>query len=809
MASLYYYNYNNYYNRRLKKEDTLEAYGTPIYIETSDYLNFNPADGVNTKITAGRFNNSYQGNADYVVYSEDNTSITSRWFIIEQARKLQGQYEVTFRRDLLADYKDFVYNSPAFIEKAILTEDNPLIFNDEAMTTNQIKTKEILLKDETQCPWIIGYYSTKADDTTGVIMQIDMQEQIHYDENIPGTYADWGYSQYANKDMIGPANILNYHLYAASLAKVDVMPSITPYQLLDYKINPRIGRASELIYGDVSYNNQVFPYYAGGSPKTANEIWSEFYKLGFSTLKQQFDQLHYTVSQSDVDILKSYKDKIVRFANGEGGYDYYKFDVVETTENNQVTITEGQLYETLRGKFDTIYNYVDSVKGPAFSVDYKGSVLRLISQKLQVGSVKAKITSSNYVLSDAPYGMFAIPYGQVNIKNTGGSFTSVDISPETSYRVANEFAKNYGGNPDGKSGVLYDLQLLPYCPCRQLIMADGTMDINNNAALFSPITDKNDNVLGVILTSPVSSFTFNIPLNIPVVNKKMENQVDMYRLCSPNYNGQFEFSVARNDGVHFINVDCTYKPFNPYLHLNPDFNSNGLYGDDFNDARGLLCGGQFSLPIVTDQYKTFQLQQKNFEASFQREIDNMNTNRKYQRMQEQIGIGLGVAQGAGAGAFMGGQLLPGLGSLIGGLAGAGASLAGGLGDLAISDKLYSEALDYKHDMHGFALGNIKALPYGLSRTTSYNFNVRAFCILEYYTCTEEEKKAFAEKIAYNSMTVGVIDKIINYKDNRWSYKGIEDKGYIKARLIRVEGIEDDTHLLQALGDEVFKGFYTK
>ena len=152
MATLYLYSYNNYYNRRLKKEDTLEGYGTPIFTETSTNLNFNPNDGVNTEDTAGRYGNPYDGKADYAIYSEDNTTITSRWFIIEQTRKLKGQYNVTFRRDLLADFKDEIYNADAFIEKATLTENNPLIFNDEAMTVNQIKTKETLLKDETGCP---------------------------------------------------------------------------------------------------------------------------------------------------------------------------------------------------------------------------------------------------------------------------------------------------------------------------------------------------------------------------------------------------------------------------------------------------------------------------------------------------------------------------------------------------------------------------------------------------------------------------------------------------------------------------------
>ena len=790
MATLYLYSYNNYYNRRLKKEADISGYGTPVYLETGDNLNFNPNDGVNTQFIAGRYGNPYNAKADYAIYSEDNTTITSRWFIIEQTRNLKGQYNLTLRRDLLADFKDNVYNADAFIEKATLTENNPLIFNDEAMTVNQIKTKETLLKDETGCPWIVGYYSTNADDSTGTIMEINLQEQIHYDENIPGTFASWGYSKYTSEDMIGPTKVFGYHLYAVEVSGSEI---VNTDRDLDYYIDAKIGRASTLTYGDYIYQ-PVNPYLTR-EPKTANQIWSDFRSLGFSTLKQQFDQLVYTQSQTEVNTLLSYNNKIVRFSDGAGGYDYYKFNVTQTTDNFTKDITEGQLYTTLRNKFDTIYQFDDSAPHAAFSAYYKGAHLRLYAEKLQVGSVKAKITTSNYTLTDAPYGMFAIPYGQVTIKNTGGSFTSIDIIPETSYRVANELAKKYAG-----SGTLYDLQLLPYCPCRQIILPDGTMDINNNTALFSPITDEQNNTLGVIFTCPVSSFTFDIPLNIPVVNKKMESQTDMYRLVSPNYNGQFEFSPAKNGGVHFINVDCTYLPYSPYLHLNPDFDL--LYGQDFNDARGVILGGQFSLPIINDQFKTYEIQNKNYDNIFNREIQNMETNRKYQKIQQAVGAGVGaLSSGVNAG-LLTGNIFAGIGAGI-------ASAAGGLADMAITDKLHNEALDYKKDMFGYQLDNIKALPYSISKTTAYTYNNKIFPIIEYYTCTEEEKKAFANKIAYNGMTVGVIDKIINYADNTWSYKDITDKGYVKARLIRVEGIDDDTNLLNSLADEVFKGFYTK
>ena len=57
-----------------------------------------------------------------------------------------------------------------FIEKATLDPDNPLIFNSENMSYNQIKQSETLLKDGTECAWIVGYMA--RNDGEGNITHI-------------------------------------------------------------------------------------------------------------------------------------------------------------------------------------------------------------------------------------------------------------------------------------------------------------------------------------------------------------------------------------------------------------------------------------------------------------------------------------------------------------------------------------------------------------------------------------------------------------------------------------------------------------
>ena len=240
----------------------------------------------------------------------------------------------------------------------------------------------------------------------------------------------------------------------------------------------------------------------------------------------------------------------------------------------------------------------------------------------------------------------------------------------------------------------------------------------------------------------------------------------------------------------FGKKDWTYKPFNPYIHVNPNFKR--MYGQDFNDARGLICAGDFSLPQVTNAWADYQLNNKNYENIFNREIQNLQVQQKVQR----IGDIASVVSGAFGGAAAGGLALGGVGAALGGVISAGAGAA----DAVINEKLRAEAMDYKRDMFGMQMGNIQALPSNITKTTAFTYNNKIFPILEYYTCTDEEKTALANKLKYNGMTVGRIGKISDYLTNA-------NDQYIKGRIIRIEGVSDDFHYYKAISDEIYKGAF--
>ena len=140
------------------------------------------------------------------------------------------------------------------------------------------------------------------------------------------------------------------------------------------------------------------------------------------------------------------------------------------------------------------------------------------------------------------------------------------------------------------------------------------------------------------------------------------------------------------------------------------------------------------------------------------------------------------------------------GAVIGGVLGAGASLAGGIADLNMQSGLHNEALDFARDNFGFQLGNIKALPNTLNKVSSIVANSKLFPFVEYYTCTDEEREAFVNKIKYNGMTIGRIGKIEDFLNPD------DTQTYVKGQLIRLEG-KYDTHEINEIANEFMKGWY--
>ena len=779
MSAIYCISYNNYFNRTVKREESLAAYlgaknENVRYTEAN--FNFNPADGANTAITVGRSENPANNYGDYLLVVE-NGKIVSRWFILDEDRIRGKQYKLNLRRDIVVDYYEQVLTSTAFIEKGLPNEDGALIFNSEGISLNQIKKGETPLIDDSRMAWICGFVDRDTAAKT-----ISINSTVVPDIKVD-SLTDWSFYQYVGKGVIDD-------LYPP------VRAYIRPFTSRDYKKATFIETGVGISNDSTSTFSNYF--YTGGDSAFENYLkgyrW-EIINKATTSVRDYFTNVPTYITPSTWMEILGLKGKILQVGQNK----FYKIDYEVSKYDQTVKIEEDKgtsdLYTYLNTVFKSYSGYSSGT--PIYEERLKKTVLTLKLTEVVEGeyTIDYPAKTGHLINKNAPFDVFCIPYSDDMQIQVGSSV--VEANKQFAMSIASELGRTLAAE-------CFDIQLLPFCPMTGYTVTGSTFDINSTDSKRYAAVKKGDDTVYWLFWSTSNSGSFNISLPLSVDNKKLSNQCDIYRLVSPNYNGQFEFNLAKNGGsVDFFNVDFTYLPISSYIHVNPNF--KGLYGSDFNDARGLICQGDFSIMYLSDAWTNYQQQNKNFESVFNREIQNMDIQRKYERQKETLTAFSGAL---GAGASIGGLV----GGIAGGITGAitgGVSLAAGLKDRDISDRLYSEAVAFKKDMDEMQLENIQAIPNSLAKTTAYTENNKIFPILEYYTCTEEEKNIVANSISNMGMTVNAMGKPSDYISNNWSYNGINDKGFFKASLIRMEDLQEDYHLLKTIAEELALGIYIK
>ena len=207
MSTLLLMKFDNYFNRIIKRYETVSEYLQNA--ENSSYLiniNFNPNDDVNTTQIINWVNS---WTPDYLLVLENDSSavptiISSRWFITDSVRTRGKQYNITLKRDVIADYYTDINTSTLMINRCNLDSSNPLIYNSEGLKFNQIKKTERPIYDTTRCPWIVGYISTNHAAKTITVATSDA-----YDISQSSmSHSEWEYFSKVGS-MVGEATITN------------------------------------------------------------------------------------------------------------------------------------------------------------------------------------------------------------------------------------------------------------------------------------------------------------------------------------------------------------------------------------------------------------------------------------------------------------------------------------------------------------------------------------------------------------------------------------------------------------------------
>ena len=769
-STLYVLKYNNYFNRLFKRENTLSDYLTNDYLQYTD-INFVPNDGVNTGIILPiQDYNDY----DYLLVVENNI-IISRWFIVDSKRTRTNQYQLSLKRDTLVDYYDDIKDDYLYVDKAILPKSNTLIFNEENMSFNQIKKAEFPLKDTSGCAWICGYVALpKADGTNTFNIDIKYSDKDYDLET--ASLTSWPFYKYVTSN---------------SLTSVPLSRLFFDVKVNDSYIGGIMGTQGDgfWAYQSTVTNPSTNYYVSTGKYLKPSDIIYNFTKQA-SKVPYDLNSYLNILTKAEYDSILALDGKRLKDTSSNT---YYNISIVKNTNYVEQDVT-GTLKSTIDSNFDkTVATGTGDIK-----LHYLGNSVRIVLSQLKNATLKLDLSKSA-VLEDAPYMMFCIPYGDsVRILPTSGD--AYIMSKSVAINAGISIAKALGTQ-------VYDVQLLPYNPMDWIVKKGTTNTLIDNDPTNELNHIKSGNeTIGLIYWSTISNFTKTITKLIykntqeeDNITFKVNSSTQLYRICSPNYNGYFDWNPRKNnqnfydDGTLSFNIDCTYKPYTPYIHVSPIFN-NYMYGSDFRDSRGLICGGDFSLTIVNDSWSQYQITNKNYQNIFDREIQHLDFTNNIAKTQDILNAisatVTGGASGAVAGSVAGGPV-----TAIGtGLTAAASGAFMGMADYYQNQAIRKEDKDYKIDMYNYQLGNIKAQPYSLTKVSSQSYNYKIFPFIEFYDCTDEEKLMMRNKIKYDGMTVQSIYKLSDFTT-----------GFLKGKPIRLS--LNAAHESVDIYNELSKGIY--
>lgn len=774
--NLYFFTFNNYQNKLCKGRPNLAL--AKHIIKAS----FNPNDGVDATQVVNVSYDLYD--CDYMVeeYSQNQYRC---WYIVDVTRLSGGQIQINLKRDILTDYIEEVYNMKLVIHRGYVPNDNSAIYNLEGFNFNQIKKGETLLKDDTGVAWIIGYVplGLNISSIQFATPNVSGIETISSIDNLPYKAIDNNIYVYKNHELNASIRFtaLNNTNYMILMSGASNNKAFVP---VDYNTNEYLASTGALFPEHVS--DEVLE-----STRQDNETW---YQRVYDYTKGNDTHALYDISLIDRENGKIY------YSTSDSKY--YRVVIEKSSSKTFSKNVTGSslasyMYNELAEFYTPHIGYSQSKRVGYSKIEMDVYVMYTVevmsSQTYHIAT--ESFTNDSIKVAKQPYKMFAFPYKKIP-RNTiflHNTSEEIEFAIDNVQNIVDAFLSYWSKD----SARLIDLQIVPYCPKQSYLSKYLTYNVVNIPDdLCIDILDGNNNVRSRGFWVDTDSQSFNISNIKEVGNLKQELECDLYRLCSPHYETAFEFNAVKMGGWNGIKVDMTLKPFSPYIHMMPNFRDDSLYGYNFEDARGLVSTCSYSLPQASEQWAEYQRTNSIYELSFNRDIQNLEFQQNVSRVKELIGIGAGGLGGAMATAQSPDPVSKAVGVASG--------VVMGTVNMAISEQMRKESMQYSLDKYNLNLKNIKAQPQTLTKVTALDINNRLFPVLEYYTCTDEEKLFFKDYLLYNSYRVERIGCIKDYVDYNADYT------FIQADFIRLESVIGlDSHELGYISECLSAGWYFK
>lgn len=817
MDTVYFYKFNNYYNRIIKRYDTIEEYGEPLGTQAN--CNFIQGDGINSSFTFNK-GAALKDTPDYVIVKDRDNKI-SRWYVTNSFKSRGQQDKLQLRRDLIADfYEDVIKYSPCLIRKGWVPQTSPFIFNDEGVRYNKVKEAEIKIKDKSNCSYIVGFIANNAPAVAtinGTIKAVNYD--YSFDELTSFPYKDYvegagnTHTEVATHMTTNPFLALRYTCKGAGdfgpKYNAEVVLNQNGQYTIDgytntyasgHKINDALyckvnGDTTGVVasnrnnYDAASWYYEYVEDYANYMSTFSWYMNSDYFK---NMAKALFPSTN--VEETMYDLIRLYNGKKLKI----GGV-VYNCTLVST--NNQLHSYQATndiktfVNSFLRPNAESLsaslgYNYIYETGKEYFNnsditvlgrtTDY---YLRLVESTTSI-KTELKDAANRTHLAEQPFDMFVlINEDDVEYKVGADTYTS---HHEVNINIAQEICQASGTSA-------YDIQIVPFNPIQGSILSDGSINFLNYDAV--PIKDAANNIVGHYVMCNSADLTIEIDkdeLKLNPEDYKLDFNTRQYRLCSPNQETIFEFSPSMNGGINKWLVTANYRPYSSYIKVQPEW--GGLYGssyyDNKTDFRGLLYNSTLCVTQLSEAWANYVSQNKNFQQLFDNQINTLTKSNQIQinALEETLGW-----------RSFTGMPISSIGRVI-----------GGMKDIDMQKELNNVAISKMESDFKYQLDNIQSMPNTIKKLTNINGDTRIFPYIEVFSCTTEEENSFKLKMQYTGYTIMTSGYIVDYiKPN--VTPGEEIGSFIQADLIRLDLSRSeetaDNHLAVEIASELEKGVY--
>lgn len=809
--------WHNYTDKKKHQLTNSEINQYKMYEE--DNVAFNHGDFVNCECVTKPSVPVLNKQPNYmIVYN--GTTIESRYYVLsyqymdgEPAENF-GTYRATFIRDVVVDFKRSLTQQLCRIRRGSLPTNqfSPILVQPEGVNVNQIKKNQIDIKSwDGDAQWLTIFYDQTVPADKRKIT-FDWSGDVHPDYQFSTMQSDF--------------TAQGYQLTSSGMSSTDYKRRWSVYIIkvkspMDYAGSSQIIEVK--IYAAGSFTAKDISSKPTNSSRLATENLNS---ASWSQIQDVVTLLNGTYNYDNTNKITPLKNKydqqliqngstISRAVVTNGTRQPGSTSTSNTTTDNSIARALGQIaggYNPGLGQDVDSSNTTWKVAisgGASISLEYDTFAVQFTT----IPTTGELILPGNFKLDDINLGCVTIPFGN-NVKLVNGS-TTYELDPASIKSIATS-----GWTATGS--LIKDIQILPYCPMAQLNSEKATAASSNKIDISNQINDykvpmtvlSSGAAIYYALVVTQSSLDYRFPLNLTISdNLKIESMSKKYRLMSHNHKQAFDFNLALNNGVQYMSMSYTLKPYDTIFRICPVFNQDSLYGGNYKDARGLIWQGGFSLSQITDAWVEYKLQNSTYESVFDRDVKSLEISQETARLQESLnyqkayqnaqtsinatknkaalagGLGIGSAiVGAATGNPMAitgatGALGSGLNSAIG----IGAqeetaerNLAAAKESQRLNDTLRAEAIDYKKDIWYLSNMAIEARPTTIASNSEYTHINNSKAYIEVYDCSEVERDYLRKYLKYNGMKIDQIGLLKNYL--------IEDGDYIEATPLFLEGL---------------------